>query len=95
MSRILVDIFSSLSKEIYRHGLSDAKSYIATRQKKNVIRETSFLSHESPCLSLNIFKLLNKREVRSDNLGKTVVVFRHIFRETLGLLVRLVGTTKV
>ena len=52
-------------------------------KKKNVI-----------CLSLGFFKLLNKREERSNNVGKTVVIFPHISGETLGALVRLVGITK-
>ena len=54
----------------------------------------SLLRHESPCLPLKIFKLLNKREERSNNVGKTVVIFPHISGETLGALVRLVGITK-
>ena len=54
----------------------------------------SLLRHESPCLPLKIFKLLNKREERSNNVGETVVIFPHIYRETLGVLVRLVGITK-
>ena len=54
----------------------------------------SLLRHESPCLPLKIFKLLNKREERSNNVRKTVVVFPDIFHETLGALVRLVGITK-
>ena len=41
------------------------------------------------------FKLLNKREQRSSNVGKTVVIFPHIFCETLGTLVRLVGIQKL
>ena len=55
-----------------------------------MIRKTSLLRHESPCLPLKIFKLLNKREERSNNVGKTVVIFPHIFRETLGAIVCLV-----
>ena len=65
-----------------------------TFQKKSMIGKTSLLMHESPCLPLKIFKLLNKREERSNNVGKTVVIFPHISGETLGTLVRLVGTTK-
>ena len=80
--------------EIYLHDSSDVKFYIATFQKKNMIRKTSFFSHKSPCLPLKIFKLLNKREERSNNVGKTVVIFPHISGETLGALVRLVGITK-
>ena len=69
---------------------SDVKFYIATFQKKkNMIGKTSFFSHKSPCLPLKIFKLMNKREERSNNVGKTVVIFPHIFRETLGALVHL------
>ena len=56
-----------------------------------MIRTTSLLRHESPCLPLKIFKLLNKREERSNNVGKTAVIFPYIFRETLGAIVRLVG----
>ena len=52
------------------------------------------MRHESPCLPLKIFKLFNKREEWSNNVGKTVVIFPHISGETLGALVRLVGITK-
>ena len=38
--------------------------------------------------------ILNKREERSNNVGKTVVTFPHIFCEMLGALVRLIGITK-
>ena len=58
-----------------------------------MIRETSLLRHESSCLPLTIFKLLNKSEERSNNIGKTVVIFPHISGET-GALVRLVGIAK-
>ena len=64
------------------------------KQKKNMIRKTSLPRHESPCLPLKIFKVLNKSEERSNNVGKTVVIFPHISGETLGALVRLVGITK-
>ena len=64
------------------------------KQKKNMIRKTSLPRHESPCLPLKIFKVLNKREERSNNVGKTVVIFPHISGETLGALLRLVGITK-
>ena len=63
-------------------------------KKKNMIRKTSLLRHESPCLPLKIFKLLSKREKESNNVGKTVVIFPHISVETLGALVRVVGITK-
>ena len=59
-----------------------------------MIRKTSLLRHKSPCLPLKIFKLLNKTEERSNNVGKTVVIFPHISGETLVALVRLVGITK-
>ena len=59
-----------------------------------MLGKTSFFSHKSPCLPLKVFKLLNKREERSNNVGKAVVIFPHIFRETLGALVHLVGITK-
>ena len=59
-----------------------------------MIRTTSLLRHESPCLPLKIFKLLNKREERSNNVGKTAVIFLNISGETLGVLVPLVGITK-
>ena len=59
-----------------------------------MIRKTSLLRHESTCLPLKILKLLNKREERSNNVGKTVVIFTHVSGETLGALVRLVGITK-
>ena len=95
MSRILIAVFSSLRQGIYLHASNDVKFYIATFQKKNMIHKTFFFwRHESPCLPLKIFKLLNKREERTNNAGKTVVIFPHIFHEMLGVLVRLVGTTK-
>ena len=94
LSRILVVVFSSLSNEIYLHGLSDVKFYVATFQKKNMICKMSVFTHKSPCLPLKIFKLLNKREERSNNVGKTVVIFPHTSGETLGAFVRLVGRTK-
>ena len=50
---------------------------------KNMICKTSLLRHKSPCLPLEIFKLLKKREERSNNVGKTVVISSHIFCETL------------
>ena len=59
-----------------------------------MIRKTSLLRHESPCFPLKIFKLLNKREERPNNVGKTVVIFPHISGETSGALVRLAGITK-
>ena len=34
-----------------------------------MIRKTSVFTHTSPCLPLKIFKLLNKREERSNNAG--------------------------
>ena len=55
----------------------------------------SLLRHESPCLPLKIVKLLNEIKERSNNVGKTVVIFLHIFWETLGALVRLVGKQKL
>ena len=70
------------------------KFYIATFQKKNMIHKTSLLRHESPCFPLKIFKLLNRREKRRNNVGKTVVILPHISIETLGAPVRLVGITK-
>ena len=94
LSPILVVVLLSLSKEIYLRGWSDVKFYIATFQKKNMIRKTSFFSHKSPCLPLKIFKLLNRREERSNNVGKTVAIFPHIFRETLGALVLFLGIPK-
>ena len=59
-----------------------------------MIGKASFFSHKSPCFPLKIFKLLYKREVRSNNVGKTVVNFPHIFRETLGAIVHLVAITE-
>ena len=64
LSRILVVTFASLSKEIYLHGSSDVKFYIAIFQKKNMIRRTSFSNQESSYHTLKIFKILNKREQR-------------------------------
>ena len=40
---------------MYLHGSSDVKFYIVTFQKKNMIRKTSFLNHESPCHPLKNF----------------------------------------
>ena len=40
------------------------------------------------------FKLSNKSEERSNNVGKTVVIFPHISGETLGALVHFVVITK-
>ena len=57
-------------------------------------RKTSLLRHESPCFPPKIFKILNKREERPNNVGKTVVIFPHISGETSGALVRLAGITK-
>ena len=59
-----------------------------------MIRKTSLLRHESPCLPLKIFKLLNKREEWRNYVGKTLVIFPRISGETLGAPVPLVGTTK-
>ena len=59
-----------------------------------MIHKNFFMRHESPCLHLKIFKVLNKREEPSNNVGKTVVVFPDIFYEMLSALVRLVGITK-
>ena len=82
LSPILVEVLLSLSKEVYLHGSSDVKFYTATFQEKNMTGKTLFFSHKSPCLPLKIFKLLNKREVLSNNARKTAVNFPHIFRET-------------
>ena len=79
LSPILVVVLLSSSKEIYLHGSTDVQFYIVTFQKKNMIRKTSFLSYKSPCLPLNIFKLLNKREERSNNVGKTASILPHFF----------------
>ena len=59
-----------------------------------MIRKTSFLSQESPCHTLKMFKVLNKREEQWNNVVKTAVIIPQIFRETLGALVRLLGITK-
>ena len=59
-----------------------------------MIRKISFPRHESPRLPQKIFKLLNKREERLNNLGKTVVIFSHISGKNLGALLGLVGITK-
>ena len=91
---MLAVAFSGLDKEIYIHGSSDVKFYIVTFQKKNMICKTSFSSHESPCLPLQILKQLNKREERRNNVGKAVVIFPQIFCEMLSALVRLLGITK-
>ena len=94
VSPILVAVISSLREDIYLHGSSDDKFYIATFQKKNMIHKKLFLRHGYPCLPLKIFELLNKREKRSNNLGKTVAIFPHNFRETVDALVRLVAIRK-
>ena len=60
-----------------------------------MIRKTSLLRQESRCLPLKMFKLLRKREERSNNVGQTFVIFPHISGETLDALVRLVGKTKI
>ena len=95
LSRILIVVVcnSSLSKEIYLHGSSDVKFYITTFLKKNMIRKTSVFTHKSSFLYLKVFKLLNKREERSNNVGKTIVIFPYIFRETLGALESLLEIT--
>ena len=59
-----------------------------------MIRKTSLLNQESLWRTLKIFKVLNKREERWNNVGKTAVIIPQIFRETLGALVRLLGITK-
>ena len=59
-----------------------------------MVRKTSLLRHESPCLPLKIFKLLNKTEERRNYVAKTLVIFPRISGETLGAPVRLVGITK-
>ena len=79
---------------MYLHGSSNLKFYTATFQKKSMIHETLFLRHESPCLPLKILKLLKKRVERSNNEQKKVIIFRQIFSETLGALMRLLGITK-
>ena len=75
LSPILVVVLLSLSKEIYLHGLSVVKYF----SKENMIGKTSFLSYKLPCLPLQIFKLLNKREQRSRNVRKTELIFPHFF----------------
>ena len=94
LSRILVVVFSSLSREICLHGSGDFKFYIATFQKKNMIHKTSFFTHKFPCLPLKIFKLSNEREERSNNVEKSVVIAPHNSREKLGAIAYLVGITK-
>ena len=59
-----------------------------------MIGKAPFFSHKAPCITLKVFKLLNEREEQSNNVRKTVVNFPHIFRETLGAPVHLVGITK-
>ena len=79
LSPILVVALLRFGKETYLPGSSDVKFHIATFQKKNIIYKTSFFSHKSPCLPLKMFKLLNKRKERSNN----VRIFPDNFRETL------------
>ena len=59
-----------------------------------MIHKTSLLRHEPPCLPLKIFKLLNKREEQSNNVGKTVAIFPHTSGKTLGAILCLLGITK-
>ena len=96
LSRILLVLFSSWSKEVYLHGSCDLEFYIATyqqQQQKKMIRKTSFLNQEFLCRTVKIFKALNKREERWSNVGKTAVIILQIFRERSGALVHLLGTT--
>ena len=65
-----------------------------TFQKKNIICDTSILNNESPYHPLKIFKLLNKRKDRSNNVEKIALVFPQTFCQTLGALVCLLGITK-
>ena len=44
--------------------------------------------------SENFQSILNKREERWNNAGKTAVIIPQIFRETKGALVGLLGITK-
>ena len=57
------------------HSLSDVKFYIGTFQKKSNIRKASFLNQKSPCYPLKMFKLLKNRNKRSNNVGKTAIIF--------------------
>ena len=59
-----------------------------------MIRKTSFLNQESQCRTLKIFKVLNDREERPNNVGKKAVIIPQIFRETLRALVPSLGITK-
>ena len=54
-----------------------------------MISKALFLKQESPCCTLKIFKVLNKREEQRNNVGKTAVIIPQIFRETLGVFARL------
>ena len=54
-----------------------------------MISKTSFLNQESPCRTLKIFKVLNKREEQRNNVGKTAVMIPQIFRETLAAFAHL------
>ena len=80
---------------MHLHGSCDLKFYIATYQKKkNMTRRTSFLNQEFLCHTLKICKVLNEREEQQNNVGKTAVIIRQIFHETLGALVCLLGIKK-
>ena len=59
------------------HSLSDVKFkfYIVTFQKKSNIRKASFVNQKSPCYPLKMFKLLKNRDKRSNNVGKTAIIF--------------------
>ena len=74
LSCVLVVVFLSSSMALYLHDSSDIKFYIGTFQKKIMIREMPFLNHESPCHPLKIFRLLNKRKKRRNNVRQTAVI---------------------
>ena len=62
------------------------------KQEEN---ESNYFPGWKLCLAYIYFStVLNEREERSNNVGKTVVTFPHIFCEMLGALVRLIGVTE-
>ena len=79
LSRILVAVFSSLRQDIFLHGSSDVEIQITTFEKKNMIHKTSLLRHESRCLPLKIFQLLNKREEQSNNVINSSNLFSYFW----------------
>ena len=60
--RILVVVFSRLSKQLYRHGSSDVKFYIATFQKKNMILKRHFRTRYPDATLLKLLRYWKKEK---------------------------------